>query len=152
MLQVGNYWVPFGGDGAARTVVQECVKAEDNTDAKDNFFMVEVPEFDPCAAKQSASLLHATQLRLRSLLDLVNVIFHVIPQISLHRGLLLSFSKTRCCAAPGFPSYSQAAFLAAGAQFPRLRIPSLRSQSRDPKLKIPGRRFKTRDPKPKIPS
>ena len=39
MPHVGNYCVSFAGEGAARAVVQDCVEAEDNTDARDKFFM-----------------------------------------------------------------------------------------------------------------
>lgn len=56
---------------SARFVVQDCGEAEDNTDARDKFFMSAVPEFDPSAssvAKQSAGLLVAAEDRLGSLL------------------------------------------------------------------------------------
>jgi len=76
MPHAGNYCVSFAGAGAARAVVQDCVEAEDNTDARDKFFMVGVPEFDPraaSAAKQSAALLNASEKHLKSLLDEIYV-------------------------------------------------------------------------------
>lgn len=56
---------------SARAVVQDCVEAEDNTDARDKFFMVAVPAFDPssaAAAKQHAALLGASEEHLGNLL------------------------------------------------------------------------------------
>lgn len=56
---------------SASVIVQDCVEAEDNTDARDKFFMVAVPAFDPSAAfaaKQQAALLGAAQEHLGSLL------------------------------------------------------------------------------------
>lgn len=56
---------------SARAIVQDCVEAEDNTDARDKFFMVAVPAFDPssaAAAKQHAALLGASEEHLGNLL------------------------------------------------------------------------------------
>lgn len=56
---------------SARAVVQDCIEAEDNTDARDKFFMVAVPAFDPsaaAAAKQHAALLGAAEEHLGNLL------------------------------------------------------------------------------------
>jgi len=56
---------------SARAIVQDCAEAEDNTDARDKFFMVAVPEFDPVAAsatKGNAALLQAAEAHLGSLL------------------------------------------------------------------------------------
>ena len=52
---------------SARTVVQDCAEAEDNTDAREKFFMVAVPEFDPAAAsaaKANSALLQAAEAHL----------------------------------------------------------------------------------------
>merc|ERR1719408_836499 len=76
MPRLGNYCVTLAGEGAARAtsaqaIVQDCVEAEDNTDARDKFFMVAVPAFDPsaaAAAKQHAALLAAAQEHLGGLL------------------------------------------------------------------------------------
>merc|ERR1719158_2760589 len=71
MPQVGNYCVTFAGVGAGGAVVQDCAEAEDNTDTRDKFFMVGVPEFDPraaAAAKQQAALLTAAGEHLGGLL------------------------------------------------------------------------------------
>ena len=46
MPHAGNYCVSFAGAGAARAVVQDCVEAEDNTDARDKFFMHVSLSFD----------------------------------------------------------------------------------------------------------
>jgi len=63
MPRLGNFCMTMLGDaGLARAVVQDCAEAEDNTDSRDKFFMVAVPEFDPraaAAAKQQAALLAA---------------------------------------------------------------------------------------------
>jgi len=56
---------------SARAIVQDCVEAESNTDARDKFFMVSVPAFAPnaaAAAKQSAALLVAAEEHLGNLL------------------------------------------------------------------------------------
>jgi hypothetical protein len=56
---------------SVRAVAQDCVEAEDNTDARDKFFMVAVPAFDPssaAAAKQHAALLGAAEEHLGNLL------------------------------------------------------------------------------------
>jgi len=56
---------------SARAVVQDCTEAEDNTDARDKFFMVAVPEFDPraaSAAKDNAALLGRAEAHLGNLL------------------------------------------------------------------------------------
>merc|ERR1712031_90109 len=56
---------------SARMVVQDCNEAEDNVDARDKFFMVAVPEFDPSVplvAKESAALLSASSAHLGGLL------------------------------------------------------------------------------------
>lgn len=54
-----------------RVIVQDCAEAEGSQDARDKFFMVAVPEFDPSAAsaaRQSAALLGAAQGHLGNLL------------------------------------------------------------------------------------
>jgi len=54
-----------------RSVVQDCAEAEQNADARDVFFEVAVPEFDPrgaAAARQSVALLRAAEERLGNLL------------------------------------------------------------------------------------
>merc|ERR1711904_707925 len=65
MPRLGNFCVTMLGDGAsARAVVQDCAEAEDNTDSRDKFFMVAVPEFDPeasSATRDNAALLGAAQ-------------------------------------------------------------------------------------------
>jgi hypothetical protein len=56
---------------SAKMIVQDCVEASENIDARDKFFMVAVPEFDPSAARQaknSAALLAAATSHLGSLL------------------------------------------------------------------------------------
>jgi hypothetical protein len=56
---------------SSELVVQDCLEAEDNTDARDKFFMVAVQEFDPrlaLTARQSAALLGAAQEHLGILL------------------------------------------------------------------------------------
>jgi len=56
---------------SARAVVQDCVEADGSPDARDKFFMMAVPEFDPIAAsaaKQNAALLTAAQKRLGKVL------------------------------------------------------------------------------------
>merc|ERR1712039_882273 len=56
---------------STHTIVQDCVEAEDNTDARDKFFMVAIPAFDPsaaAAAKEHAALLGAAQEHLGKLL------------------------------------------------------------------------------------
>jgi len=56
---------------STRFVVQDCSEAEDNSDARDKFFMSAVPNFDPSvsfAAKQGAGLLAATEDHLGNLL------------------------------------------------------------------------------------
>merc|ERR1711988_1048485 len=60
----------------ARAVVQDCAEAEDNTDSRDKFFMVAVPEFNPrmaAAAKQQAALLAAAGEHLGGLLAELHV-------------------------------------------------------------------------------
>lgn len=77
---------------SARAVVQDCVEAEDNTDARDKFFMVAVPEFDPraaSAAKQSASLLRASEEKLGNLLA---ELYMAMPSLAAC-GFKASFSK-----------------------------------------------------------
>ena len=41
MPRLGNYCVTLLGDGAgaSRAIVQDCIEAEDNADARDKFFM-----------------------------------------------------------------------------------------------------------------
>merc|ERR1712137_868576 len=61
---------------SARMIVQDCVEAEENSDARDKFFMVAVPEFDPSAAlqaKSNAALLAAAAGHLGSLLAELHV-------------------------------------------------------------------------------
>jgi len=56
---------------AARAVVQDCGEAEQNSDARDKFFMAAVPEFSPAAgfsAQSRAALLRAAEAHLGSLL------------------------------------------------------------------------------------
>jgi len=88
---MGNYCVTFLGDGASdarlrasalRAVVQDCTEAEQNADARDLFFGVAVPEFDPdttFAARQSAALLAKSEKRLGNLLAELN---KVMPSLA----------------------------------------------------------------------
>jgi len=57
---------------STRPVVQDCAEAEDNTDARDKFFMAAVPELNPAAAsaaKANAVLLQAAEAHLGSSLS-----------------------------------------------------------------------------------
>lgn len=79
---------------SARAVVQDCAESEDNADARDKFFMVAVPEFDPAAAspvKANAALLQAAQAHLgKSLADL----YVAMPTLAAC-GFKASFVKQR---------------------------------------------------------
>jgi len=77
---------------SARIIVQDCTEAEDNTDARDKFFMVAVPEFDPKAAavaRQGAALLGAAEEHLGSLLAKLYV---VMPSLAAC-GFKVSFEQ-----------------------------------------------------------
>jgi len=97
MPRLGNYCVTLAGEGAARAtstraIVQDCVEAEDNTDARDKFFMVAVPAFDPSsasAAKQRAALLSAAQEHLGGLLA---ELYAAMPSLAAC-GFKASFAK-----------------------------------------------------------
>jgi len=77
---------------SARAIVQDCAEAEDNTDARDKFFMVAVPDFDPAAAaaaKAHAALLQAAEGHLgNSLAEL----YVALPTLAAC-GFKASFSK-----------------------------------------------------------
>jgi len=83
MPKLGNFCLTVVGDGAAaRLVVQDCSEADDNIDARDKFFMVAVPEYDPSAssvARESASLLTAAGAHLSGLLAELDA---VVPSLS----------------------------------------------------------------------
>lgn len=67
---------------SAKMVVQDCAEAEENVDARDKFFMVAVPEFDPSAslqAKNNAALLSAATGHLGALLGDLNA---AIPSLA----------------------------------------------------------------------
>lgn len=72
MPMLGNFCLTVVGDGAAaRLVVQDCSEADDNIDARDKFFMMAVPEYDPSAssvARESATLLAAAGVHLGGIL------------------------------------------------------------------------------------
>merc|ERR1712139_36076 len=77
---------------STRAIIQDCVEAEDNTDSRDKFFMVAVPDFDPsvaAAAKQQAALLGAAQEHLGKLLAELYV---AMPTLSAC-GFRASFGK-----------------------------------------------------------
>jgi len=83
MPKLGNFCLTVVGDGAtARMVVQDCSEADDNIDARDKFFMVAVPEYDPSAssaARDSASLLAAAGVHLGGLVAKLDA---VMPSLS----------------------------------------------------------------------
>jgi len=77
---------------SARPVVQDCAEAEDNTDAKDKFFMVAVPELNPgaaSAAKANAVLLQAAEAHLGNSLSELYVAMPMLAAC----GFKASFGK-----------------------------------------------------------
>jgi len=67
-------------------IVRDCVEAEDNIDARDKFFMVAVPEFDPAAivsAQSSSKMLFAAQEHLGGLLAQVHAVLPTLENCEL---------------------------------------------------------------------
>jgi len=84
---------------SARVVVQDCLEAEGSPDARDKFFMVAVPEFDPTAAsssKQNVALLTAAEKRLGRMLA---QLYGAMPSLAAC-GFKASFAK-------GLPALTQ---------------------------------------------
>jgi len=92
MPKLGNFCLTVVGDGAAaRLVVQDCSEADDNTDARDKFFMVAVPEYDPSAssaARESASLLAAAGAHLGGLLAKLDAVTPSLSACGFARSLV----------------------------------------------------------------
>jgi len=78
--------------GSTRAIVQDCAEAEDNTDARDKYFMVAVPEFDPkvgAVTRQAAGLLGAAEEHLGNLLA---KLYAVMPSLAAC-GFKVSFEQ-----------------------------------------------------------